>query len=915
MLRTLEVVRTLRELRLSIRSLVRRPQEEQQLHEELQLHLERQIEHNLGAGMSPEEARYAALRLFGGVQQIQEECREARGITYIETLVHDLRYALRTLRKNRGFTAIAVLTLALGIGANAAIFVLFDAVRLRTLPVDDPEDLVEVKISNAAHGRSGNFSSRHPELTHPQWIEIRERQQAFSGVFAFANDSFNLAATGEVRNAQGLWVSGDFFKVLGVRPVLGRVLTLADDQPGCGLAGVISYAFWQREFGGDTSAIGKKLTLNYHPAEVIGITPASFYGPEVGRFFDIALPLCAEKVLNGEDSRLNVRRDWWLTVMGRLKPGWSPEHATALLASISPAVFAATVPPGYDAKHVKDYLGFKLGAFPAGTGVSELRDDYSDPLSLLLGLTGLVLLIACVNLANLILARASVRERELAVRLALGARRGRLIRQLLAESLLLASLGAGLGLFVAQTLSQFLVSFLSTQRSSLFLNVNPDWRVLSFTAAVAILTCVLFGMAPALRATGIAPAEAMKAGNRGLAPARERFGLRQVLVVSQVALSLVLVLGALLFSRSLRNLLTLDAGFRQNDVLIASLDLSRLNLPVEHRQALKRDLLERLRGCAGVESAAETRIIPASGDYWNDNVWADGSDSKREVTGWFDSSSPGFFRTLGTPLLAGRDFDDRDTQASTKVAIVNQTFTRKLGLGPNPMGKRFWRAVDDKAREPDQLYEIVGLVKDTKYGDLHEDFLPVAYFPVSQNPRPDLSDQILIRSHIPLMRLTSEVKRTISAVSPDITIDFQAFNSMIHDSLLRDRLMATLSGFFGLLAIILAVVGLYGVMSYIVARRTSEIGVRIALGAHRNAVVKMVLREAGILIAVGFLVGTIVALAGGKAAGSMLFGLQPHDPVTLLMAMGLLAAVALAAAYLPARRASRVDPIVALRHE
>ena len=911
------MVRTLKELRLSIRSLFRRRQEEQQLSEELQLHLERQIEQNLAAGMAPEEARYAALRLFGGVQQIQEECREARGITYIESLVQDLKYTLRTLRKNRGFTAVAVLTLSLGIGANAAIFLLLDAVRLRTLPVDDPQDLFEVRISNAVHGRSGNFSGRHPALTHPQWIEIREHRQAFSGVFAFANDSFNLAATGEVRNAQGLWVSGDFFKVLGVRPVLGRVLTLADDQPGCGLAGaVISYAFWQREFGGDASAIGKKLTLDYHPVEVIGITPASFYGPEVGRFFDVALPLCAEKDLKGEESRLNVRRDWWLTAMGRLKPGWAPEHATAQLASISPGVFTATVPPGYDAKHAKDYLGFKLGAFPAGTGVSELRKDYTDPLWLLLGLTSLVLLIACVNLANLILARASARERELAVRLALGAWRGRLIRQLMAESVLLASLGAGLGLFVARALSQFLVSFLSTQRSSIFLNVDPDWRVLAFTTGIAILACLLFGMAPALRATGIAPAEAMKTGNRGLAPSgREGFGLRRALVVSQVALSLVLVVGALLFSRSLRNLLTLDAGFRQNGVLIASLDLGRLNLSVERRQAFKRDLLERLRATAGVESAAETGIIPASGDYWNDNVWADGSDSKHEVTGWFDSISSGLFRTLGTPLVAGRDFDDRDTQASTKVAIVNQTFIRKLGLGPNPVGKRFWREVFDKVREPDQMYEIVGLVTDMKYGDLHEDFLPVAYFPASQNPHPDLSDQILIRSHIPLMSLTSEVKRTISTVSPDITIDFQAFESMIRDSLLRDRLMATLSGFFGLLAVVLAVVGLYGVMSYMVARRTNEIGIRIALGAHRSAVVKMILREAAMLVAAGFLVGTVAALAGGRAAGSLLFGLQPYDPLTLVMAMGLLATVALAAAYLPASRASRVDPIVALRNE
>lgn len=390
-------------------------------------------------------------------------------------------------------------------------------------------------------------------------------------------------------------MNGDFFHVLGVQPLLGRVFNAEDDRRGCGAGpgAVVSYSFWQRELGGEASAIGRTLTIDYHPVEVLGVTPADFFGLDVGHTFDVALPICSQPVLGGEDNYLDTRSDWWLSVVGRLKPGWTFEKATAYLSSISSGTFEATLPTGYDAEHIKKYLAFKLAAYPAGSGISSLRESASDPLAYLLAITGLVLLIACANLANLMLARASAREREIAVRLALGAVRRRLIRQLLAEGLLLAVAGAGAGLLLAHTLARFLASFLSTGSNEVFLNLNPDWRVFAFTAGVAGAATVLFGLMPALRATRIAPGEAMKAGGRGLTADRQRFGLRRGLVISQVAFSLALIVVALLFTRSLRNLLTVDLGFQRTGILVTNLDFTQLHLAARHL-TFKQELLERI---------------------------------------------------------------------------------------------------------------------------------------------------------------------------------------------------------------------------------------------------------------------------------------------------------------------------------
>ena len=891
----------------------RRRQHSERLTGEIEAYLAQEIEDNIAAGLNGQEAVWAAHRKFGNITGIKETVREMNTIGFIDTLGQDLRYAVRLLRLNPGFFAIATLSLALGIGANTAIFHLLDAVRLRSLPVQSPQELVQVKLAPGDHCCSGNFTARNSALTYPLFDEIRRRQQAFSGLFAFGDYRFDLTTGGQLRYAEGYWVSGDFFRTLGVPPLLGRVFTQDDDRPGCGSPGaVISYPFWQREYGGDSNAIGKKLTLDSHAFEIIGVTPASFFGVEVGKHFDVLVPICAEPWVEGENSHLAKSSHWWISAMGRLKPGWTPTRAAAQLVAVSPAIFQNTLPSGYTPEIAKYYLKYKMTAVPGESGVSGLRQQYEDPLLMLLAIAALVLLIACANLANLMLARASVREREIAVRLAIGASRSRLIRQLLVESLLLAVSGALLGTLLAQGLSSYLVGFLTTTNSRIFVDLGTDWRLLGFTAGLAVLTCILFGLTPAIRATRTTPGAVMKASSRGLTAGRERFGLRRALVVSQVALSLVLLVGALLFVRSLQNLLALDAGFRGEGLLVTGIDAFRLNYNAARRAALYRELMDRIRATPGVQFAAEASIIPISGNRWNDMITIPGQKDGGNMITNFAAVSGGYFQTLGSPLLAGRDFNDGDSLSSPTVAIVNQAFVGKFFKGANPIGKTV-RIVNGPG-EPVQAYQIVGLTKDAKYQSLRDDFSPTVFVDAAQKEA-DTGQFFIIRSSEQLGPLLSSLKQTIVSVNPSLSFEFQTFHSQVEDSLLRERLMATLSGFFGLLAAALATIGLYGVISYMVARRRNEIGIRIALGAGRWQVLGLVLGEAGRLVAIGLVIGIALAVAAAQAAGSMLYGLKPHDPATIVMAVLLLAIVAAPASFLPARRAARLEPMIALREE
>ena len=899
-------------LPLRVRSLFRATAVERELHEELQYHLDRLAETNIAEGMSPRAARAAALRALGGVTQRMEECRDRRRITLVTDLSRDLRYATRMLRRSPGFTCVAVLSLALGTGANTAVFQLIEALRLRPLPVMDAADLAIIRIPNR-QGASGSFPSRYSDLTYVQWKRLRRDQQAFDGLLAWSHGSLDLSTSGEQRFSEdSLWVSGGFFDVLGVRPQLGRLFTEADDVKGCAAPGVvISHAFWSREFGKDPAVVGRTLSANGQRFLVIGVTPAGFHGVEVGRSFDLALPLCAEYLMNGENGRLARDWVWWLGVMGRLKPGWTLAQASAQLHALSPALYRDTLPPGSSPGTVKSYLAFRLAAESGASGFSTLRAQYDLPLKLLLAIAGIVLLIACANLANLLLARISTRHREVAVRLALGASRGRIFRQLLVESLLLAAIGTACGAGLAPLMSQTAVAIMSTQIDRVFVDIAIDWRVLSFVVGLAAATCILFGTAPALSATRVTLDEAMKAGGRANTATRGRLTARRVLVVAQLALSLILLVSGLLFTRSLFNLMTTDAGFRQAGVLEIDLDLRRLKLDAPGRIATRKAILDRIRATPGVEAAASA-TIPLVND-WSQTVHLEDPAALKKGQSYFSGATPDYFATLEIPMVRGRDFDARDTPGSPRVAVVNQRFVERFIGGGDPIGRAFF--LESSGGVADRRVEIIGVVKNTRYASLREPFRSIVYLDAAQNEAPGDFDSILMRSTRPLPALSASVKQSVGAMDPRIAFHFHDFQEQIRYSLRQDRLMALLCGFFALLAGVLATIGVYGVMSYTVTQRTGEIGVRLALGAGRGAIVRMMLRDAGALLAIGLAIGAAVTPLVTKAAGTLLFGLHPTDPLTFLLAVIALGSAIAASSYLPARRASRLDPLVALRHE
>jgi len=831
------------------------------------------------------------------------------------TMLNDFRFGIRMLLKNPAFTAVAVLSLALGIGANTAIFQLLNAVRLKTLPVRNAQELAQVglRASDLQLTRGSKGLLRYAPMTNPLWEQIRDRQLGFAGMAAWGMAGFNLAQGGEVRPARGLWVSGDFFNVLGVQPELGRVFNQSDDQRGCTAPGVvISHGFWQSEFGGSSDVVGRKVTLSDRQLQVIGVTPPGFFGLEVGKSFDVALPICADAMFSGANQRLDSGTNWWLMVTGRLKPGWTIAQANSQVSTISAPLFQQTLPSNYPASSVNDYLNSKLEVVDGSSGYSILRDNYERPLWLLLAIAGLVLLITCANLANLLLARASTREREIAVRQAVGASRFRIVRQLLVETILLAAIGTSLGLVLAQALGTFLVASIGTTRDVVFLDVALDLKVLGFTAGVAVLTCIVFGLTPALRATRVSPGAAMKAAGRGLTAGRERFSLRRGLVVIQVALSLVLVASALLFSRSLNKLLKLDAGFNQENLLIARVGFNRLKIDPANRLAFRGQVLERIKATPGVKDVSEMDSIPLTGGGRGNAVWLEGRTSADKVDASFNRVGADYFKTLDIPLVSGRSFSTTDSRSSTNVAIINQTLAQML-REPNPVGKRF--VVEATPGEGETTYEIVGMARDAKFEDLRESALPVVYLASFQDAYPSSGRQFLIRSNLPPTNLSASINQGLREFNPGLDVNLQVFRSMVEESLLRERLMAKLSGSFGVLALVLASIGLYGLLSYGVTSRSKEIGIRMALGAGTRNVLSLILHEAVLLVLIGVAVGVPVVLYVSRFAKSLLFDLSPTDPVSLVIAGLVLMSVALVAGYLPARRATKVDPLVALRDE
>ena len=897
-----------------LRSLFRRDAVESETDAELRFHFERQVEKYLQAGATREEAERRARLQFGGHEQLKEECRDARGTNLIESFLHDVRYALRILARTPVITSVAVLSLALGIGANTTIFSLIDGLMLRMLPVQKPEELVQIRIRNPRSPSDQPFGA----FTNPLWEDLRNHQSVFSGVFAWGSTPFDLAQGGAEQRANGMFVSGDYFRTLGVRPAAGRLLAESDDQRGCAGAAVVSYGFWQEHFGGAPSAVGSTLSLDGHVFQVIGVSQSGFYGAYVGIKYDVAIPICTAAQFDGARSRLDQRSWWWLSVIGRTKPGLSPAQLNASLAVLSPQVFSAVVPQNWTPKDQGNFRKRTLVTTPAATGAaSYLQRQFQHPLNVLMGIVGLVLLIACANIASLMLARAAARHKEIAVRRALGASRARLIRQLLTECMLLSVAGAALGLFFARWGGALLVRLISTKSEPLpvFLDLSSDWRVLSFTAAVALLTGLLFGVLPAFRSTRVSLTSAMKGAQASEAESRIKFRPGKWIIASQVALSLVLLVASGLFLRSLVKLVTMDIGFDRDNVLLVTANLHTAKVPPEQQPAMFDDIESRLGLLPGVLRASRSILTPVSNRIWNNNLQVDtpnpptGDDALVN----FNYISPEYFETLRTPLLAGRNFTPSDTKTSAQVAIVNETVARKFFRNSNPVGK-FFRVEPEpgKAAVPIQ---VVGLVKDAKYESLREKDSATAFFPTAQVPEHAEEQTFELRTATRPSALIGSVEDAIAGVSKAIPLDFGTLAQQVNDSLVEERMLATLSTFFGVLALLLAMIGLYGAFSYLVTQRQPEFGIRMAIGASRPSILGLVMRDVVVVLAGGVAAGAALSLATVGILQRMLFGLAARDSVTLVACVSVLSAVAVFAGYLPARRATKVDPIVALRYE
>jgi predicted permease len=915
-------------------ALFRRSKPVDDLAEEIRSHLRMEEQENLESGMPPEEAHYAALRRFGNVTLAQERSREMWGWNSVETLWQDLRFGLRQLRRNPGLVSVIVLSLALGIGANTAIFSLIDAVMLQTLPVKQPGQLV--LLDWAAQGWPGFINSLRGNMdedksgrttstsfSYPVFEQMRTLNSVFSGACGFADPGrLNVGVNGLAGMAEGELVSGDYFSTLRVEPILGRAFTREDDRPQANPVAVISFGYWERRFGQDTRAIGKSITVNGVPFTLLGVTPPEFFGVQPGRSVDIYLPLVSlpqvePAWLQPGKSKFADGSDWWVLIMGRLKPGVTEEQARAGLDVILRQNVTADAGASLKAPAIPH-----IELSPASKGLNYLRQRFSQPLYILMAVVGLVLLIACANVANLLLARATTRQRELAVRLALGAGRQRLVRQLLTESVLLAALGGIAGLLLAFWASQLLVVLISGDQP-MYLHVSPDGRVLGFTILVSLLTGVLFGLAPALRSTRVDLTPALKEGAKSGWGKTHRFanlhmGLGKALVVSQIALSLLLLVGAGLFVRTLENLENIRTGFNARNLLLLGLDPTQAGYKGERLESFYETLHEHLRAVPGVRnvSLSEQTLISGSASSRSASVpgytpQSGEANPNGTVSVYINGIGDGFFETMGIPILLGRTLNPHDIASSSHVAVVNEVFARKYLGKANPLGQHFkWDPASSKE------VEIVGVAQNAKYTDLRQEVPPTVYTPYTESLEDLGAMNFEVRTSGNPKDWTTAVRDAVQGIDKGVPLLFvKTQTERIDQTLLQQRLFAKLTGFFSLLALVLACIGLYGVISYMVVQRTHEIGIRMALGAERDDVVKMVIGN-GIkmtLIGVGF--GIVGALALTRFWSSLLFGVRPTDPGTFVAVALILVGLALFACYLPARRATKVEPMVALRYE
>jgi putative ABC transport system permease protein len=872
------------------------------LDEELRSHLEMAIEWNLRRGLTPGEARRQALLDFGGVEKTRENYREQRGLPMVQSIVQDLRHGLRLLAANRSFTAMAVVSLALGIGANTAIFSLLYALLLRPLPVPNPGGLVQVKIRVA-----GNVSD---SFSYPVIRALADRKDVFAALGGFSGETFRVGSADAPVRTPGSMVSGGFFAALELTPAVGRLLIPEDDRPGAPPAAVISDAYWERQFQRSPSAIGATLLMGGHAVPIVGVTPAGFTGANVGEVTDLTLTFQAVSQLYPEGGGRLDAGNQFNRILARPVPGLSLPQARARLQVIWPSMASVSVTTKTPPKRREAMLASTLDLAAGGTGWTPLRNQYSKPLSVLMGISALVLLLACVNVANLLLARSAARGREFAIRLAIGAGRGRVVRQLLVESLLLSFIGSALGLVVAQFGSKLLLAQVS---QSLKLDVGVNLQVLGFAIGAAVLTGVLFGLAPALRSAAGGASLAMRTASSS---GQSRGSMAWLLITAQVSLSLLLVIGAGLFVRTLRNLRAVDPGFRHEGVLMVDVDGRRIvpggTEASARRAALFRDGLDSISKLRGVSSAAVSNFTPISGGYWSGPVHVNGQSVSEESVVFF-AVSPGFFRSLGIPLKTGRDFSMRDDGTGMPTAIVNEELARRLlPGGGNPLGQ----LVSETDSPNWKNMEIVGVVGDSRPYSLREGLRPGIYVPFFQLPAEQLGyGTFEIQASGSLSDVSVEVSQTLGRLTPGEPVKVRAFTAQVENSIRREIVMAQLAGFFGVVALLLAAVGLYGLLAYSVAQRTSEIGIRIALGANSFAVVRMMLGQGMRPVAAGIAIGLPLAWWACRFVSTLLYGMKTFDAITIAGAVATLSLVALAAGFVPARRAAKVDPMVALRED
>jgi predicted permease len=905
------------DLRVRFRSLFRRTAVSQEIDQELQFHLQQQMEKYLRSGLTPEQARRRLRMEFGGLTQLQEDCHEAKGVSFVEHIGQDVRYALRMFGRTPGFTAVVVITLALGIGANTAVFSLINAALLKMLPVKDPQQLVQFIKIRPTDGEIDGFS-------YPEFERFRRETQTFSGLLGFASlGDVNVEVNGHGEIANGQLVSSNYFSTLGVSAILGRTIQPADDQSST--VAVISYKYWRERLAADPAVVGEKILINNYPFTIIGVTPPEFFGLQPGQPIDVSVPLKMIAPLRPEYAMIGTPYDvlTWparsaFLVMGRLQPGVTALTAAARMEpsfrnamNDEAMAIAGTVLDTPRERENRQKARLQLTA--GGRGLAALRERFSKPLWILMAAVGLLLLIACANVATLLLARAQFRQHEMAARLVLGARRLRLMQQLITEGILLALAGGVLGIILAFWASGSLMAVMKHMGTPIVLSVQPDLRVLGFTLVISVLTAILFGLIPAWRLVrtdmGLSP------NVRGAGQSVGRSHTTKALIALQVAASLVLMVGAGLLVRSLQNLKNFYPGFRTDNVLLFDVNARLLGYTVPQTNALYRRLIDQIDALPGIRRTSFSMNSPFSGGFGEASPTIEGyqpaSGSAPLITG-LNTLGPHYFETLETPVLLGRDFTGYDSANAPKVAIINQRLAHDIFGDTSPIGRRL--SIPTFAGDK-SWYSIVGVVADAKSEDLREAVKPMIYVPTEQTVVP-AGVTFEVRTARDAAAEAPGVLRAVAQVDGRLSLSgMKTLSDQMDDSLLQERLVASLAGLFGILAVLLASVGLYGVMAYTVSRKTNEIGIRIALGSGRIQIAGMILREALLMVLAGLVLGIPAALATARLMRSQLYGLGPYDPMTLLFAVGLMTGVAVLACYPPATRAMRIDPMAALRYE